>query len=96
MTMTSQIINIVFLIYELLIVIRALLSWFPLEPETARHPLVALLNSATNPLVFICKEILYSIYRLLNVDEERLPVDLSPLLALMFLHLLRRILIELF
>lgn len=75
----------VFLVYEALICARALLSWIPHNPRTS--PL-DVLYAITDPLISTCREILYSIYRLFGIDGRQVPLDFSPLLALLFLMLL--------
>ena len=75
-----------FWVYEALIFARVLLSWTPHDPRQAPWDM---LYTVTNPLIFTCREILYSIYRLLGIDGRQLPLDFSPLLALLVLHLLR-------
>jgi len=75
----------VFLVYEALIFARAVLSWIPHDPRTA--PL-DILYAITDPLISTCREILYSIYRLLGIEGRQVPLDFSPLLALLFLILL--------
>lgn len=64
---------------EWLIIIRALLSWF-VSPHS-RHPLVALLQRITDPI--------------LRPISQLVPVaggfDLSPLIAILLLELLQRV-----
>lgn len=64
----------------LLIVVRALISWFPLSPE---NKFIAFLDMMTEPVVG-------PIRRLLNKSEtiSQLPVDFSPVVAILILTLI--------
>ena len=79
-------INGLFLAYEALIVARVVLSWVPHDPRQAPFDII---YTVTEPLISTCREMLYSIYRLLGVDGRQMTLDFSPWLALLFVHLLR-------
>lgn len=68
--------------YMLVIVVRVLLSWMPLDP---RNPLVTFIDSITEP-------ILAPVRRLLPTG--RMTVDLSPLFVLLALGFLARLLVS--
>jgi len=77
------IINIVFGIYEFLILIRVLLSWVNVSPY---HPLVRILNAVTDPLLRPLRRIIPPIGGAL---------DISPAVALILLYIVQRILVGL-
>ena len=77
------IINIVFGIYEFLILIRVLLSWVNVSPY---HPLVRILYTVTDPLLRPLRRIIPPIGGAL---------DISPAVALILLYIVQRILVGL-
>ena len=77
------IINIVFGIYEFLILIRVLLSWVNVSPY---HPLVRILYAVTDPLLRPLRRIIPPIGGAL---------DISPAVALILLYIVQRILVGL-
>jgi YggT family protein len=81
-----SIVNSAFWVYEAMIFARVILSWIPHDRSAA--PL-DMLYAATDPLISTCREIMYSIFRLIGLDARQTPLDFSPLLALLFLHALR-------
>lgn len=79
---------LIFQFYELMILARVLMTWLP-AGGVERSPFGQFLIRATEPLLLICREVLYSMFRLFGVDERRVPLDFSPILALGAVHLLR-------
>ena len=77
------IINLVFGVYEFLILIRVLLSWVNISPF---HPLVRILYSLTDPLLKPLQRIIPPIGGTL---------DISPAVALILLYIVQRVLITL-
>jgi len=77
------IINLVFGVYEFLILIRVLLSWVNVSPL---HPLVRILYSLTDPLLKPLQRIIPPIGGTL---------DISPAVALILLYIVQRVLISL-
>jgi len=77
------IINAVFMVYELLIFIRVILSWVNVSPF---HPLVRILYSLTDPLLKPLQRIIPPIGGTL---------DISPMAALVLLYIVQRVLISL-
>lgn len=92
MSFILRIVNALFQAAELLVVARAILSWVPHDKN---RPPFDLLYRITDPLILTCREILYSIFRLLGADERRMPFDFSPLLALGLLYIVQRAVIML-
>jgi YggT family protein len=77
------IINAVFLVYELLILIRVILSWVNVSPF---HPLVRILYGLTDPLLKPLQRIIPPIGGVL---------DISPTVAIILLLIVHRVLISL-
>lgn len=70
----SQLVNLLFNIFFFAIFARAILSWF--DPRN-NNPLASILHSLTEPLLGTCRKII----------PDLGAIDLSPLLALIFLQL---------
>ena len=77
------IINLVFGVYEFLILIRVLLSWVNVSPF---HPLVRILYRLTDPVLKPLQRIIPPIGGTL---------DVSPVVALILLYIAQRVLISL-
>jgi YggT family protein len=87
MSILADIISWVIFIYQFLILIRVLLSWFNTDPRRApiNHPLLQLLNRVTDPV--------------LNPLRRYIPpiggtIDISPVVALLILEIVRQILVR--
>jgi YggT family protein len=76
------IINLVFGVYEFLILIRVLLSWVNVSPF---HPLVRILYGLTDPLLKPLQRIIPPIGGAL---------DISPAVALILLYIVQRVLMS--
>lgn len=74
----SLLISLVFTAYELLILVRILASWFP---QLQAEPLMEQIAKVTDPYLQIYQRLLPPLWGVL---------DLSPAIALMVLHWLRR------
>jgi YggT family protein len=83
MATLAAIINVVFGIYEFLILIRVLLSWVNVSPF---HPLVRILYRLTDPVLKPLQRIIPPIGGTL---------DVSPVVALILLYIAQRVLISL-
>jgi len=77
------IINLVFGVYEFLILIRVLLSWVNVSPY---HPLVRILYALTDPVLKPLQRVIPPIGGAL---------DISPAVALIVLYIVQRILVGL-
>jgi len=88
MTALVAIISLAFQIYEFLILIRVLLSWVNVNPyrPAVRHPLVRLLDQITDPVLSPLRRAIPPIGG---------TIDISPVIALILLEIVRRILIGL-
>jgi uncharacterized protein YggT (Ycf19 family) len=75
----------VFSAYEILILIRVLLSWINTDPyrPTINHPLIHLLQRVTDPVLVPLRRV---------VPPIGGTIDISPVIALFALEILRRIL----
>jgi YggT family protein len=71
-TLASQIVCLVGNVLILAIIIRALLSWFNMDP---RHPIIQTLNSVTEPILEPIRRIMPRLGM----------IDLSPLVAIFLL-----------
>lgn len=86
MTTVVTIISWLFQIYIFLILIRVLLTWINVDPyrPAIDHPLIRLLERITDP-------VLEPLRRLIPPVGGR--VDVSPVVALIILEIVRRVLI---
>lgn len=66
-------------VYSLVLVVAAVLSWLPLDPE---HPVVRVASALTEPVLRPIRRVLPAMAGL----------DLSPMVALLLLQALRRLL----
>ena len=71
-------INILFTLFELAILVRVLLSWFRVAPY---HPVVAFLYQITEPIL----------RPLRNVIPPLGMIDISPIVALILMDIIRQI-----
>jgi YggT family protein len=81
MNFLAQIIEIIFTIYIWMIVIRAILSWVP---TSSRIPMAGLVYRLTDPLLNKVRELL---------PLPRMAVDLSPVIAILVLTLIRYLIV---
>jgi YggT family protein len=84
MILLARVISWVFSAYEILILIRVLLSWINVDPyrPAIRHPLVRLLQQVTDPVLAPLRRLIPPIAG---------TVDISPVIALFALEILRRV-----
>lgn len=87
MSTVISIISWLFQIYEFLILIRVLLSWINVNPyrPTIDHPLVRLLYRITDPVLGPLRRI---------VPPIGGAIDITPVVALLLLELLRQVIIR--
>ena len=88
MLIVARIVSFVFQAYEFLILIRVLLSWVNVNPyrPAIDHPLVDLLHRITDPVLQPLRRIIPPLGGAL---------DLSPVVALILLEILRQIVLSL-
>jgi uncharacterized protein YggT (Ycf19 family) len=88
MTILITIVSALFSIYELLIFVRILLSWINVNPyrPTIDHPLVRLLEQVTDPILKPLRR---------TIPPIGGTLDISPIIALFGLEILRRIIVGL-
>jgi YggT family protein len=84
MVLLARIISWVFSVYEFLILIRVILSWINTDPyrPVISHPLVRLLDRVTDPVLAPLRRLIPPIGG---------AVDISPVIALFALEILRRV-----
>lgn len=84
MALWAGIVSWVFTAYEFLILIRVLLSWINMDPyrPTISHPLVRMLQQVTDPVLAPLRRLIPPIGG---------AVDISPVVALFALEILRRV-----
>jgi YggT family protein len=87
MLIVARIVSFVFQAYEFLILIRVLLSWVNVNPyrPAIDHPLVDLLHRITDPVLQPLRRIIPPLGGAL---------DLSPVVALILLEILRQIVLR--
>jgi uncharacterized protein YggT (Ycf19 family) len=76
-----------FTVYEFLIFVDVILSWLPKRPVGR---IWSLLDRITEPVLGPCRDILSSLFRFIGLGPRSFPLDLSPMLALVLLELVRR------
>jgi YggT family protein len=76
-----------FQLYEFLILIRVLLTWITTDPYSPviRHPIVQILHRVTEPVLQPLRRVIPPIGG---------TVDISPVIALILLEILRRVLVS--
>jgi YggT family protein len=87
MSTLVTVISLGFQIYEFLILIRVLLTWISTDPYSPliRHPIVQILHRVTEPVLQPLRRVIPPIGG---------AVDISPVIALILLEILRRVLIS--
>ncbi len=78
-----EVINVAFMVYTWLIIGRIVLSWISHSPD---HPLIRFVYELTDPYLALFRRIIPPIGML----------DLSPIIAIIVLQILRALLISLF
>lgn len=79
----ASFVNLIFQIYSYLILARVLMSW--LGPET-RSPLIDILFAVTEPVLGPCRELMFSLMRLLGANPQAMMIDFSPIIAFIILN----------
>ena len=87
MSTLVTIISLGFQLYEFLILIRVLLTWISTDPynPVIRHPIVQILHRVTEPVLQPLRRVIPPIGG---------TVDISPVIALILLEILRRVLVS--
>ncbi len=87
MSIIVTIISLGFQLYEFLILIRVLLTWINTDPynPVIRHPVVQILHRVTEPVLQPLRRVIPPIGG---------TVDISPVIALILLEILRRVLVS--
>lgn len=75
---------VLFRIYEIIILARVIISWIQVDPY---HPIVIWIYRLTEPVLEPIRRI---------IPFERIGIDLSPLVVLLLLGLLKRLLVQSF
>ena len=70
----AGVLGIVFQILQLLIIVRALLSWVNPDPY---NPIVQFVERTTEPILFPLRQL---------IPSYKIGIDVSPILALLFLY----------
>ena len=88
MTTLSVIVSFGFRLYMLLVFLRVLLSWIPISPYGSAfpHDLIRLLNRVTDPVLVPLRRI---------VPPIGGTMDITPIIALFLLEIVRGILVAL-
>jgi YggT family protein len=75
-------------VYEMLLLIRILLSWIPVDPS---HQYIELLIRVTDPVLGPARELWM---RLMDRLNFQIPIDLSPIFIFLALQFLERTLLS--
>jgi YggT family protein len=88
MTTVVTVISVLFQVYSFLILVRVILSWVNVNPYRPRleHPAITILHQITEPVLAPLRRAIPPIGG---------TVDISPIVALIVLEIVRRILIAL-
>jgi len=88
MSIVVRVVSTLFQLYEVLILIRVLLSWIPISPSrpALNHPLIQLLYRITDPILEPLRRIIPPIGG---------AIDISPMAALIILEIVQRVLVTL-
>jgi YggT family protein len=87
MSIFVTVISLGFQLYEFLILIRVLLTWINTDPynPVIRHPIVRILHRVTEPVLQPLRRVIPPIGG---------TVDITPVIALILLEILRRVLVS--
>jgi YggT family protein len=87
MSTVATIVSVLFQVYELLLLIRVLLSWINIDPRRPAidHPLVQILVRITDPVLAPLRRL---------IPPLGGTVDISPVVALIILEVVRRIFVS--
>lgn len=87
MSTLITVISLGFQVYEFLILIRVLLTWINTDPynPVIQHPVVQILHRITEPVLQPLRRVIPPIGG---------AVDISPVIALILLEILRRVLVS--
>lgn len=80
----AQVVYVAFQVYSWLILIRVLLSWFPVNPY---NPIMKFIYEITEPLLAPMRRIL--------PPSPAMPIDFSPILAIIVLQFVERLVLSL-
>lgn len=86
--MVIEIIVTLLRVYEMLLMIRILLSWIPVDQS---HKYIELLIRVTDPILMPARELWMRLIERLNIQ---IPIDLSPVFVFLLLQFLERTLIS--
>jgi len=78
-----QLILTLFKLYEVLVIVRVILSWVQVD---SYHPAIKLIYNLTEPLMAPIRNLL---------PTERIGIDFSPLIVLFGLELVKKLLVQL-
>ncbi|MFN2183572.1 MAG: YggT family protein [Anaerolineae bacterium] len=87
MSTVATIVSVLFQVYEFLLLIRVLLSWINIDPSRPAidHPAIQILIRITDPVLAPLRRLIPPIGG---------TVDISPVVALIILEVVRRILVS--
>lgn len=87
MSTVATIVSVLFQLYEFLLLIRVLLSWINIDPRRPAidHPAIQVLIKITDPVLAPLRRLIPPIGG---------TVDISPVVALIILEVVRRILVS--
>jgi YggT family protein len=80
----ARLINFVINIYTFLIVIRAIISWVNPDPY---NPVVRMLDKFTEPILYPIRKVLWRV-------TGNLPIDFSPLIAIVLIQIVGSFLVR--
>lgn len=84
MFLLARLINFVINIYTFLIVIRAIISWVNPDPY---NPVVRMLDKFTEPILYPIRKVLWRV-------TGNLPIDFSPLIAIVLIQIVGSFLVR--
>ena len=81
-----QIVYLVLEIYLVILFARIILSWFPISPGSAMHPIVRALGTVTDPVLVPLRRVLPP------MTVGGMGLDLSPLIVIVVIEILLNVL----
>ena len=85
--MITEVVSIIFRLFQMALFVRILLSWFPHDPF---HPFIQLLRQLTDWILLPCRNLLDRF-----IPPGSIPIDFSPIMAFFVLDIAQRLVVGL-
>jgi YggT family protein len=81
------IVDKIFDLYEIVIVVHVIMSWIP---NAEGSQIASIVSKLVEPVLAPCRDILSAAFRFLRIDMRTMPIDFSPVLAIVLVHLVHK------